>query len=498
MKTNIFSKVAVTMMTVALGAGVVGSISGTVAWFQYSTRSTVSYQGASAHCTENLQIRTVRAGQGVDEGWDQDITKDELIQFVKENTVTATYTQAAGSDGAVSIEDAKRATVVSSFSTGALELTYDGEWKRGGASADLAALGLTVSGTAKAGDKITISFRDGTEVSPVTSGELKSDEVASTLYKNPIYQYAETSKWGVADANDYVDIPLQFRVLDIDGNAKHALLEKNIYLSDLTIEATSGNTKKDISDAIRVAVYNPNEAHTVTATETGEGITAVTVTAATFNGQDATSNAGTYTFKAVADSPSGVKWQLNGVDAPLATYGIAITGDAAIGDTIVVRSAVGGRTFARKATTTNVYGTLDLNKDGQLDKDGNYSWATGSEITYGDNGKTAATTAAYDTDGNKIYAANDDALGIANDSDPLDIVGKPLGATIESADQTDGDNTFFQLNVRIYLEGWQHLASTAAVGGNANPGAIWDDAEYVDSKFNVGFRFSADAHVDHD
>ena len=57
MKINTFKKVAVSTMALAMGAALVGSISGSIAWYQYSTRSTVSYSGASAHCTESLQVR---------------------------------------------------------------------------------------------------------------------------------------------------------------------------------------------------------------------------------------------------------------------------------------------------------------------------------------------------------------------------------------------------------------------------------------------------------
>ena len=40
----------------SVGVGLVGSISGTVAWYQYSTRVTTSFMGNSTKCSENLQI----------------------------------------------------------------------------------------------------------------------------------------------------------------------------------------------------------------------------------------------------------------------------------------------------------------------------------------------------------------------------------------------------------------------------------------------------------
>lgn len=56
MKTNTAKKVIVSAMAIAMGAGIAGSISGTVAWYQYSTRATVEYNGVAAACTESLEI----------------------------------------------------------------------------------------------------------------------------------------------------------------------------------------------------------------------------------------------------------------------------------------------------------------------------------------------------------------------------------------------------------------------------------------------------------
>lgn len=49
-------KIIVSTLALAMGAALAGSVSGTVAWYQYSTRATTSYVGTSAKCGENLQI----------------------------------------------------------------------------------------------------------------------------------------------------------------------------------------------------------------------------------------------------------------------------------------------------------------------------------------------------------------------------------------------------------------------------------------------------------
>ena len=57
MKTNkLTKKIIVSTLAVAMGAALVGSISGTVAWYQYSTRVTAQMSGTSAGTSRNLQI----------------------------------------------------------------------------------------------------------------------------------------------------------------------------------------------------------------------------------------------------------------------------------------------------------------------------------------------------------------------------------------------------------------------------------------------------------
>ena len=70
-------------------------------------------------------------------------------------------------------------------------------------------------------------------------------------------------------------------------------------------------------------------AATASATVTGTGITAASVTASTFAGQ--VSGSGTYEF-----SYDGTNWKLDGSSATLNTYGISTTGTAASGDKISV------------------------------------------------------------------------------------------------------------------------------------------------------------------
>lgn len=54
---NSKKKIVVSLMGLAMGAALVGSISGSVAWYQYSTRAYASMLATSAGTSRNLQIR---------------------------------------------------------------------------------------------------------------------------------------------------------------------------------------------------------------------------------------------------------------------------------------------------------------------------------------------------------------------------------------------------------------------------------------------------------
>lgn len=52
-----FNKIVIPTLAICLGAALAGSISGTVAWYQYSTRASTAYLGTSIGASGNLQLR---------------------------------------------------------------------------------------------------------------------------------------------------------------------------------------------------------------------------------------------------------------------------------------------------------------------------------------------------------------------------------------------------------------------------------------------------------
>ena len=114
--------------------------------------------------------------------------------------------------------------------------------------------------------------------------------------------------------------------VDVTGNGKTIKLAKAGTPVHINLE--------NINEKVITPAATTQE--TATATVSGTGISAATVTAATF-GTKVGNTSGTYTFNYDTD-----KWVLNGADATLAEYGIVITGVAADGDKIIVEYTAAG------------------------------------------------------------------------------------------------------------------------------------------------------------
>lgn len=194
------AKLLVGTLAIASVAATVGSISGTFAWFQYNTRASVSYQGATAHCSESLEVR-IRNGTTTQYPWKTELASSDVSDYLSNATNHAT--------------------------------------------------------TPGIGRKNT------TSLTPVTSGVLAANafpaastdyNAAPQLYRNPIYQHFLYAKWTAATAEDYVLIPLQVRVRDVDGGSSDTLLNKNIYISDIHLDGSVTASKTDVTSALRMSV----------------------------------------------------------------------------------------------------------------------------------------------------------------------------------------------------------------------------------------------------
>lgn len=106
-------KIVVSTLALAMGAALVGSISGSVAWYQYSTRVTTAISGTSTGSSRNLQIASSELADLVDpaaNGWGYNIAPAAHTSM---NPVTPVF-----NDSGVATGDFKRQPVYQYFTTG--------------------------------------------------------------------------------------------------------------------------------------------------------------------------------------------------------------------------------------------------------------------------------------------------------------------------------------------------------------------------------------------
>jgi hypothetical protein len=195
-------KIIISALALTIGAGLAGSITGTAAWYQYSTRTNVALIGASGGAAGNLNVRIKRAGQAAEDGWTTFISKKELGDFLE-------------SEG---------------YGTNIQPITP----------------AISDAGLGK------------DDALPVNSGDSQLD-----FRSNPIPGKGPYDQWNRAKKENYVVIPLQLRYVK-QGNNGQENLSQGVYLSDVTLEQrTVGGATNDISKALRFHVSANNGSTTV-------------------------------------------------------------------------------------------------------------------------------------------------------------------------------------------------------------------------------------------
>lgn len=188
-----------------LVAGFAGTISGSLAWWAYSTRATVSYQGTSVASSEQLQIGLHTEVDLTSFGMKKELIGDDdpTTEQVKENVY---YFCDAGA----------------------------------GLPAEAIAYYLTHNGEHHAVD----------ELEPITTREYTSGDLS--LY-NPLVSGSVVNN-NPADDDKYVHIALAFRVLRYhDGVTPVAEKGENIWLSDAVVEASGEKANEtEVQKAIRI------------------------------------------------------------------------------------------------------------------------------------------------------------------------------------------------------------------------------------------------------
>ena len=185
-------KVVISSLTLLSAFTLAGSISGTIAWYQYSVRAQVAYTGTSAHCSKLLQLS---ADNGTT--WGSDIMDSDLPGASFAPVTTGAQDKAAP----LNVKH-KNVTI------------YEDD-------------GVTPAGT---------------------------QDISSCFYAQPDRGQGLYNNWLLASDSSYAQFDILIKVKYIDGNDTEAYLENDVYLTDLTIEDANAANHIDLANAIRVHV----------------------------------------------------------------------------------------------------------------------------------------------------------------------------------------------------------------------------------------------------
>ena len=183
-------KVVISSLTLLSAFTLAGSISGTVAWYQYSTRATVAYTGTSAHCSKLLQI-------SADDGttWGSDLGDSDLP---------------GASFAPITTGEQEKDT--------ALELKHRTE---------------------------TMYDDQGNPTG--------TQDVSSYFYAQPDRGQGLYDNWLLASDSSYAQFDILLKVKDVDGQATETKLANDVYLTDLTI-IDANDDGLDLDSAVRVHI----------------------------------------------------------------------------------------------------------------------------------------------------------------------------------------------------------------------------------------------------
>ena len=494
-------------------ASLVGSISGTIAWYQYSTRASAAYTGASAKCTENLEVRLFRAESGLgdnripefDSGWKSNLRIADVQDYL------SSYDRTNGD--------------------------YD--------------------------------------LRPVTTGALELGQAKSEFYAQPLPGKGPYENWIKAKKSvDYIELPLQFRVQDQDGDpATKRFLEQNLYLADLTLRATDSNTQADITDALRVSfdIEGTDDDFTFSkngqAVDTyghldvdGDGILDEAVAGSEysyeFDGNLEAVKYGDFDAKGQAKSYGldradfGGNWMIDGEDYAENVHIVDIVEESEdlfvvnyddstsfkfrqeldkSGENLAMKYSVvyfeegavePGAVEIKAALKTAEINANDY-EDGDkvLDIEAKklYTVSVENDVHSLDAGVAVALNDAFKLGQRGIKCINltDHTIGrkgedaaearyIADDRDPENIIGSPIAQTpalVEDDNTLDSD--WLDVTVRIYLEGWTELANDNVIAvkdyvdaaglAALDPEAVGEDDLYVNSEDGKVYHVEGEA-----
>ena len=218
-------RILTAMLSITTVTAFAGAISGTLAWYEYSTRASLSYEGTSVYNTEQLQIG---------------VSTSASINLV-ERTLFETSAASSDSIQAYTLIDGQTSSFseyvdVDEDADGTMDTTY---W--------FVAPGQAMKPEVIANylDKTNSNYDSilGANVlCPITTKAHTLDDQITNYYRNPV---AYKNEFADADGSEYSQVKFAFRVLNSSDNS--FIKSQDIWLKDAYCQANDGTT-----DALRL------------------------------------------------------------------------------------------------------------------------------------------------------------------------------------------------------------------------------------------------------
>ena len=505
MKLN--KKIIIPAFTLLVGATLAGSVASTVAWYQYSTRTNVSYIGTSAGTIGNLQIRLAGGA------WGTRLSIQDVNEFLSAHNIGQNVEPVT--PGALGKNEALKKYVWKNIEVASGEDVPDGD--------------LGHEYYIKTGDhklykyvndvwepQANVAAAEAPELASVQTGDLylstenklfEKAYVEKEFYSNPIAGFGPYEKWIKATSAKFVKLPLQLRYISQD---EAHLSAEDVYLSKLVIKEDMHNddveAHGDISDAVRIhfsAYEEGDEESAVNHLVSKNGGTTLTHGKLKLEGGNDFDKAYTgdefgfdgselayvnyggeegvqTSYGANVNEEDGVYYEEEADSNGWKAFGVAFAKAAAdpeaaagdVGDLYVDTTAASEKLY--KKTAENTWTLLSSSvKVGNTDP----NLETGDTKDYYVNGLNIFKCEFHSEEISPILVSSvEDSLAIDDIT-----VDKKIGTTVA----TVAPQKYLNVDVTIWIEGWHKFNRSDKLT------SIWDQ-DLIGAMFDVGFQFAVE------
>ena len=504
MKLN--KKIIIPAITLMVGTTLAGSVASTVAWYQYSTRTNVSYIGTSAGTIGNLQIR-LAGGE-----WGTRLSIQDVADYLSSQGIGQQVEPVT--PGALTKNEALKKYAWQEIEVAHGNQVPDGDlgheyyikednhrlykyvndaWE---IQADEVAAVVPELANANIGD---IYFSNDHKL-------FQKAYVAKDFYSNPIAGFGPYEKWIKASSAKYVKLPLQLRYIAED---EAHLSAEDVYLSKLVIQEDMNNgAHGDISDAVRVhfsAYEDGDEENAVNHLVSKNGGTTLTHGKLRLEGGNDFDKAYTGDDEFGFDGSELAYINYGGVDGVQTSYSAKVNAEDGVyydEETPVagwkafgaVIAAAAGAPDAAAGVVGDYYLDSTASEEKLYKKTAVDTWTVFSssvKVGNADPDLETGTEKQYFVNGLNIFECgyhNEEIspalVSTVDDSLEIDDItaDKKIGSTIATVAQPD-PQTYLNVDVTIWIEGWHKFNRSNELT------SIWDQ-DLIGAMFDVGFQFA--------